>query len=69
MLVITRKDQQSVIITAPNGDIITIQIINIQPGQVRLGFEAPLHYAIDRKEAVERNMITRRLVMEGKHEF
>jgi carbon storage regulator CsrA len=69
MLALTRRDQQKITITTPTGEIITVQVLQLQNGKVRLGFEAPNTYAIDRTEALERNNITRRLIMEGKHEL
>lgn len=51
MLVLSRKPQQKIII----GDsLITVQILNIDNGSVRLGFEAPRDISIHRQEIYAR---------------
>ena len=50
MLVLTRKSGESVAI----GDDITIKVIEIQGGQVRLGIEAPHSTPVHREEVLAR---------------
>ncbi len=50
MLVLHRNDQQSIIITAPNGDKIRVLIADIQRGKVKVGITAPKDYRINREE-------------------
>jgi len=49
MLVLTRKSEESVIISGS----IEVKILDIRGDQVRLGFEAPTNVAIHRKEVYE----------------
>ncbi len=49
MLVLTRKKGESIII----GDEIEIVIVEISPGQVRLGIKAPRKMTVLRKEIYE----------------
>lgn len=46
MLVLTRKTGESVVI----GDSVRVTVIELSPGVVRLGFEAPPEVAIHREE-------------------
>lgn len=50
MLVLTRRQKQHITITTPRGEIITIHIASIKSNQVRIGFEAPDDYHVDRGE-------------------
>lgn len=50
MLVLTRKSDESIKL----GDDITITIVEIKGGSVRLGIEAPANLRIYRKELYER---------------
>ena len=50
MLVLARKERESVIITAPNGDRIKIFVDYIRGDKVRIGFEASDDYTIHREE-------------------
>ncbi len=47
MLVLSRKDQENIVIPALG---ITITVVGIQPGKVRLGIVAPSDVAIYREE-------------------
>jgi len=54
MLVLTRKMDESIIIN----DNITVIVVDIRDGKVRLGIEAPNHIPVHRKEvydAIHRN--------------
>jgi carbon storage regulator len=46
MLVITRKLQERIVI----GDTITVTLLDIRGGKVRLGIEAPKEMRVDRVE-------------------
>lgn len=49
MLVLSRERDESIKI----GDSITITVIDIRPGKVRLGIEAPADVAVHRKEVYD----------------
>lgn len=51
MLVLSRKTDEEVII----GDEIRVTVLAIQGNKVRLGFTAPPHISIQRKELLERD--------------
>lgn len=46
MLVLTRRPGESIII----GDGIKLTVVNVGPGRVKIGIEAPPHVRIDREE-------------------
>ncbi len=50
MLVLTRRPGESIIIA---GDI-KITVVNVGPGRVKLGIEAPSHVRVDRQEIHEK---------------
>ncbi len=51
MLVLTRKLNQTIIITDPNsGEPIAVTVTEIRPDSVRLGIAAPAHVVVDRAE-------------------
>ena len=50
MLVLTRKDGEAVAI----GDDITVTIVSIQGGQVRVGIDAPHEAEVHREEVWQR---------------
>lgn len=50
MLTIARKEQQSLIITAPNGEEIEVLIGHIQNDQIKICIEANKGYIVKRKE-------------------
>lgn len=49
MLVLSRKLDQEIMI----GDDVVIKVVDIQGDKVRLGFEAPRHIQIHRKEVFD----------------
>lgn len=52
MLILTRRPDESILI----GDDITVTIVDIRGGNVRIGIEAPRHILVDRAEVrVRRN--------------
>ncbi len=46
MLVLSRKIGESLVI----GDDITVTVLDVQRGQVRIGIDAPKHVRVDRQE-------------------
>lgn len=56
MLVLSRKNQESVVINNPDGaaGLIRITVVGVRGGRVRLGFEATDGVAVDRAEVWER---------------
>ena len=50
MLVLTRKSGESIIV----GDDITVTVLEVKGGQVRLGIQAPPNVIIHRKELYEK---------------
>ena len=50
MLVVSRKKNETFIITAKDGSTITVTVIDIDRGKVRLGIEAPRDIPIWREE-------------------
>ena len=64
MLVLTRRitpthRETDIFITMPNGDVVKVALVQIKGGQVRLGFNAPEGYYIDRAEVYEKNKAER----------
>lgn len=53
MLTLTRKENESIICTLPNGDEIEILIIQINGNQVRLSISAPDDVFILREELLK----------------
>lgn len=56
MLVLERKLDQRIVLTLPDGSLVTIAVVEIRSGprgefgKVRLGIEAPTEVGIDREE-------------------
>lgn len=64
MLVLTRKTNERILI----GDDITVEVMELAPGKVRLGIVAPRSLDVDREEVRERKSSeqdVRRLLFEG----
>lgn len=53
MLVLSRKPDESVVITTESGDEIKISVLSINGQQVRLGFDADESVTIDRAELLD----------------
>jgi carbon storage regulator CsrA len=53
MLVLTRKPDESVVITTASGEEIVVSVLGVIGQQVRLGFDADESIAIDRAELLE----------------
>jgi carbon storage regulator len=54
MLILNRKEGQSVIITTDAGEEIEISVLEIKGKYAKLGFTAPVSVGVDRKEVSER---------------
>ncbi|MDO4571134.1 MAG: carbon storage regulator [Planctomycetia bacterium] len=54
MLVLARKKNESIIVTAENGESITIVVKNIGRGVVRVGIDAPKDTLVVREELTTR---------------
>jgi len=54
MLVLARKKGESVILQDGNGEIIEVTFLERRGMVVRLGFTAPRHIKVDRKEIFEK---------------
>lgn len=50
MLVLSRKRDESIVLTTPSGDVIEICVVDLTGHKVRLGIEAPKHISVDRQE-------------------
>lgn len=50
MLILTRKVGESIII----GDSVTVKVLGMRAGQIKIGIEAPRDLAIHREEVYER---------------
>lgn len=50
MLILTRKQDEKIVITTPDGIRITVMVVAIRGDKVRLGIEAPKDVAIHREE-------------------
>jgi carbon storage regulator CsrA len=48
MLCLSRKKNDKITITTDFGEKIVIMVTDIEGGQVKLGIEAPTHFAIER---------------------
>jgi carbon storage regulator len=54
MLVVTRREGESVVIELPTGERIEVAVLAVKGNQVRLGTEAPEHLPVVRSELLER---------------
>jgi carbon storage regulator CsrA len=53
MLILTRKVGEEVVVTLPSGDELSLFVTRIIQGTVKLGFVAPDHIKIDRREVLD----------------
>lgn len=53
MLIVTRRTDEKIVIDTPQG-LITVMVVEIRSGSVRIGVEAPKDFAVDRLEVRER---------------
>jgi carbon storage regulator len=54
MLILTRRIGETLVITLPNGETVSVTVLGVKGNQVRIGTEAPKHIAVNRKEIHER---------------
>lgn len=61
MLVLSRRSQETVVVGAADGidRLVTVTVLEIGPGKVRLGFEAPEAIPVHRGEIWERILAAR----------
>lgn len=50
MLVLTRRKRESLIVTLPSGEIMTLTICDLRSDKVKLGVEAPDEVKVQREE-------------------
>jgi carbon storage regulator len=55
MLVLTRKNNEQIIITIPNEKEIVIRVVQISSNQVKIGIDAPKEFLILRDELIDTN--------------
>ena len=53
MLVLSRKRDEKILITLPDGRLVEIMVVDIQGDKVRLGIEAPKEVPVHRQEVYE----------------
>jgi len=53
MLVLERKEDESLIITTPDGDVIEIHLLTARGGRSKLGIMAPMEYEVVRNELLD----------------
>ncbi|REK60269.1 MAG: carbon storage regulator [Bacteroidetes bacterium] len=58
MLLLSRKKSQRVFIDAPRSGRIEIMICAVDSGRVKIGFNAPIDFKIEREELEQRNSDT-----------
>jgi carbon storage regulator CsrA len=51
VLILTRRTEEAVTITCPDGQQVVVRVLGISEGAARLGFEAPDDYQILRDNA------------------
>lgn len=54
MLILSRFTNDQVFLTLPNGEVITVTIVEVRNGKVRVGFEAPQDVEILRDDAIDK---------------
>lgn len=58
MLVLSRKKDQRIFIDAPRSGRIEIMLCSVDSGRVKIGFNAPIDFKIEREELEQRNSDT-----------
>jgi carbon storage regulator CsrA len=53
MLVLSRREQETIVIETPTGDVIHVMPTRIRDGRVQIGIDAPPAYIIHREELRE----------------
>lgn len=54
MLILTRRPLESIIITLPDGKLVTVTVLGVKGNQVRYGISAPRELSVDREEIHEK---------------
>lgn len=65
MLVLSRKERQSIIISTPQGDV-TVTVVRMAGGTVRIGIDAPREFPVWRQEIHRK--LTSRVTAEAENE-
>lgn len=52
MLVLTRQEQEEIVIVTPGGERIVLVLCSIRGDKVRIGVDAPTSYAVHRREVL-----------------
>ena len=55
MLILTRRPGESILVELPDGEQITVTVLEVKGKQVKLGTDAPDDVPIVREELVEQN--------------
>lgn len=55
MLVISRKKNESILVTSPEGDMVEISVVEIRGDKVRFGIVAPREWGVCRRETWDAN--------------
>lgn len=53
MLVLERKEDESLSIRTPNGDTLEIHLLTTKDGRSKIGISAPMDYEIIRNELID----------------
>lgn len=54
MLILTRRVAETIVITLPSGETVSVTVLGVKGNQVRIGTAAPKHIGIHRQEIHER---------------
>ena len=68
MLVLTQKRGNEVVIVVPPSaepTTLTVKLVEVERGKVRLGFEAPREVSIHRREILDRMAAAQQMPIEG----
>ncbi len=57
MLVLSRKEGESIILQTETGESIKIQVVNIKGNQVKIGIEAARSVKVSREEIMEKGKV------------
>jgi len=50
MLVLSRKKAEEILITAPDGTVITLMMVEVRGDKARIGIDAPREWSVHRAE-------------------
>ena len=62
MLVLSRIVNEKIIITAPDGTLITLMVVEVRGDKVRIGVDAPRNWVVHRKEVADAIAAYQRLI-------